>query len=65
MDEKERTDEKMMLAKPPLFMENPEWYTYDVDEGRYKLTDKATKEARESYEDFYKRLDALEVVEEK
>lgn len=45
----------MIFDNQPLFLENPEWYTYDVYEGKYKLTDKATKEARKSYEKFYKR----------
>lgn len=65
MAEKERTDEKMILTKQPLFLENPEWYTYDVDEGRYKLTDKATKEAKESYDAYYKRLEEPEETTEK
>lgn len=48
----------MIFSKPPLFLANPEWYTYDVDEGKYKLTDKPSKEARKScYEKYYKRLE--------
>lgn len=55
----------MILTKQPLFLENPEWYTYDVDEGRYKLTDKTTKEAKESYDAYYKRLEDPEETTEK
>ena len=57
MAKAERNDKVMIFSKPPLFLANPEWYTYNVDEGKYKLTDKATKEARKSYEKYYKRLE--------
>lgn len=33
----------------PYFMTNEEWYTYDYKKKKYVLTDKAPKEARESY----------------
>lgn len=55
----------MIFDNRPLFLENPERYTYDVYEGKYKLTDKATKEARKSYEKFYKRLEEPEEIAEK
>ena len=37
----------------PYFMENEEWYYFDEEEWCFKLTDKAPKEAVESYIDFY------------
>lgn len=40
----------------PYFMENEEWYYFDYEKKRYMLTDKAPKEAIESYEDFYKEM---------
>lgn len=42
-----------MLKKQPYFMKNPEWYYHDEEEWKYKLTDKAPKEAVESYNQFY------------
>lgn len=41
-------------VETPYFMENEEWYYYDEKEGIYKLTDKAPKEAIESYKEFYR-----------
>ena len=40
----------------PYFMENEEWWFYDWEEMKYKLTEKAPKEAIESYEEFYKEI---------
>lgn len=40
----------------PLFFTNKEWYYYDEKEEKYKLTDKAPKEAIESYKQFYENL---------
>lgn len=40
----------------PYFFINKEWYYYDGKEKKYKLTDKATKEAIQSYYDFYANL---------
>lgn len=45
-----------MILKKPYFMKNKEWYYYDEKEYKYKLTDKATEEAIESYNEFYKIL---------
>lgn len=45
----------MMLEKP-YFMEYEEWYYFDEKEFCYKLTDKAPKEAIESYNKFYDKL---------
>jgi hypothetical protein len=41
------------ISKPPYFMENKDWYYFDKEEWCYKLTDKAPKEAVESYKEFY------------
>jgi hypothetical protein len=41
----------------PYFMKNEDWYYFDEVEFKYKLTDKATKEAIKSYEEYYKLLD--------
>lgn len=46
----------MKLANKPYFMKNKEWYYFDEKEFVYKLTDKAPKEAKESYEQFYMLL---------
>lgn len=40
----------------PYFMENKEWYKFDFQKRKYILTDKAPKEAKKSYEEFYKQL---------
>lgn len=42
-----------MLQTEPYFMKNPEWYYHDKKKNRYFLTNKAPKEAVESYNDFY------------
>lgn len=34
------------------FLDNPEWYYFDEKEEIYKLTDKATNEAKESYKGY-------------
>lgn len=43
------------MQKMPYFLTNEEWYWVDDsdDERGYKLTDKAPKEAVDSYNDFY------------
>ena len=41
----------------PYFMENKEWFYLDYKEHKYKLTDKAPKEAIESYKKFYEALE--------
>lgn len=43
-----------MIQSEPYFMKNKEWYYFDEDEFMYKLTDKATDEARKSYEEYYR-----------
>ena len=50
----------MVDIQVPYFIENEEWYYYDERDEIYKLTDKATKEAIKSYEEFYKELDKEE-----
>ena len=47
----------MIIDKEPYFLNNKEWYYYDEEEFCYKLTNKATKEAIESYKEFYDLLD--------
>ena len=39
----------MLIEKMPYFLTNKDWYYYDKNTGRYMLTEKATKEAIESY----------------
>ena len=46
-----------MILLKPYFMENEEWYYYDFVKMVYKLTEKAPKEAIESYKEFYKKLE--------
>lgn len=48
----------MLIAKKPYFLTNKEWYYYDQETGRYKLTEKAPQKAIDSYNQFYKLLDA-------
>lgn len=36
------------------FMKNILWYRYDVDKEMYVLTDRATEEAKKSYEEYLK-----------
>lgn len=38
----------------PYFLTNTDWYYFDEDEFRYVLTEKATDNARKSYDEFYK-----------
>lgn len=38
-------------------MNNEEWFYYDEEAEIYKLTDKATEKAKESYEEYYKSND--------
>ena len=43
-----------MRSGKPYFMENEEWYYFDEKDFKYKLTDKATKKAIESYNEWYR-----------
>lgn len=40
----------------PYFMNNPDWYYFDYEVKKYKLTDKAPQKAKDSYKEFYKAL---------
>lgn len=46
-----------MTLDKPYFMKNKEWFYFDEKEWCYKLTDKAPKEAVESYNEFYATLE--------
>lgn len=46
-----------MVAEEPYFMKNKEWYYFDEIEFMYKLTQKAPKKAKESYEEYYEELE--------
>ena len=48
-----------MLIDMPYFMENADWYYFDYEEGKYKLTEKAPEAAEESYIEFYRELNAV------
>ena len=41
------------MKKEPYFLSNGDWFYFDEQEFRYKLTDKAPEEAVKSYEEFY------------
>jgi ubiquitin C-terminal hydrolase len=41
----------------PYFITNKEWYYYDDKEEIFKLTDKATEKAKESYIEYYNEND--------
>ena len=43
----------------PYFMNNKSWYFYNEETERFELTDKATKEAIKSYEEFYNNFDDM------
>ena len=45
-----------MTLKEPYFMKNKDWYYFDKDEFKYRLTDKAPDKAKESYDEFYNEL---------
>lgn len=46
----------MNTEDKPYFMTDEEWYYFDEEDFCYKLTDKATKKAIASYEEYYKGL---------
>lgn len=46
-----------MIQDVPYFMANEDWWFYDWEEMKYKLTDKAPKKAIESYKEFYSEKD--------
>ena len=47
----------MIINERPYFLTNREWYYFDEKEWCFKLTDKASPKAKESYEEFYKELE--------
>lgn len=49
----------MTLNEEPYFLSNKNWFYYDEEEFCYKLTDKATKEAIKSYEEYYNNFDDM------
>lgn len=51
-----------MLQEQPFFMTNEEWYYHDKKKNRFFLTDKAPKEAQESYKKYYEQLDEPDPV---
>lgn len=46
-----------MTLDKPFFMSNADWYYFDEEEWKYKLTDKAPQKAIDSYNEFYKMLE--------
>lgn len=47
-----------ITVEEPFFLSNEEWYDYDITTLKYVLTDKATKEARDSYNEFYELIES-------
>lgn len=52
-----------MISNEPYFMTNEEWYYYDEEEMMYRLTEKATPEAKESYAEFYAEPDGDVIID--
>lgn len=44
------------MVDMPYFMENADWYYYDYQLKKYKLTNKAPEKAKKSYNEFYAEL---------
>lgn len=42
-----------MKTEKPYFLTSPDWYTFDISQGKYILTDAAPQEAKASYIAFY------------
>lgn len=51
------------MQTKPFFMNNPDWYYFDEDDWKYRLTDRAPREARDSYEDFYASTEMIDIQE--
>ena len=53
----------MRIMKEPLFIINDDWYYYDKEEKKFKLTEEGikNKKVRESYEEYYRELEEGEV----
>lgn len=52
----------MDITEEPYFLTNKEWYYFDEEEWKYKLTDKAPPEAIKSYKKFYKTLNESFII---
>lgn len=44
------------MIDQPYFMTNEEWYYFDYIEKKYKITNKAPKQAQKSYNEYYNEL---------
>lgn len=44
----------------PYFMTNREWYRFDFNKRKYVLTDKATPEAVESYNEYVQVMESAQ-----
>lgn len=55
---------KMMDLSDVYFLKNKDWYYFDKEKHKLFLTDKAPKEAIESYNEFYEKLNELYEGEE-
>ena len=55
----------MRIMKEPLFIINDDWYYYDKEEKKFKLTEEGlkNKKVRQSYDEYYKELEEGEVNE--
>ena len=53
----------MRIMKEPLFIINDDWYYYDKEDKKFKLTEDGlkNKKVRESYEEYYRELEEGEV----
>lgn len=40
----------------PYFMENDDWFYFDIGEKKFMLTEEANQKAKRSYAEFYKEL---------
>jgi hypothetical protein len=47
----------LMETPLPYFMTNKDWYYFDEKDFCYKLTEKATEKAKQSYKEFYELLE--------
>lgn len=47
------------MVDMPYFMENEDWYYFDFKKRKYMLTAEAPDKAKESYEQFYKEVEAI------
>ena len=46
-----------MTTEKPYFMTNKDWYYFDEKDFCYKMTEKATEQAKQSYKEFYELLE--------